>query len=66
MLLKFVCKGQTPFSHVIANQIVQPRLVNWNFAALERAEFVRIFVNANDPVAEVGEAGSRNEDSLQP
>src|ERR1700733_12691309 len=43
------------------NQIGKTRLEDWNFTAIERRDFLRILVDADDVMAEIGKAGSRDE-----
>ncbi len=43
------------------DQLVQPRLEDGHFAALERGDFAAVLVDAGHLVAEIGKAGPGNE-----
>src|SRR5262249_32813660 len=52
---------KSPLPHIGFDQVGQAGLENGNFAALERGNLFRRFVDAADLMTEVGKTGARNE-----
>src|SRR5207253_11309532 len=52
---------QAPFADVAADDCVEARLVDWDQALFEGADFFLIDVDTDDIVAEVSQSGSGNE-----
>src|SRR4051794_27905405 len=50
-----------PRRGVTLNELFEPRLVDGNLSTYERGDPLGVDVQAGDPVAQVGEAGARDE-----
>jgi hypothetical protein len=55
------CESQALFGAVAPDHLLQARLVDWNASALQCPDLGRVFVNANDVVAVLGQASACHE-----
>ncbi len=62
--VRSVVKLEPPGAHVAGDQIVQPRLVDRQFAAPQHGDLVGVLVDAGHVVAEIGKAGPGNEPDI--
>jgi hypothetical protein len=69
--MKTICELLAPRLRSVVNVrrfsallLFEPRLVNRDLAALQRCHLGGIFIDANDVVAVLGEAGARNQSDI--
>jgi hypothetical protein len=60
-LAKLGSEGQTTSLHVGSNQILEAWLKDWHNALMESLNFAYVFIDADDLMAEIREAGARNQ-----
>jgi hypothetical protein len=56
-----VVNCKRPAATLLATRSIEARLVNRHFAAQQRVDLGLVLVDADDVVAEIGEAGARNQ-----
>ena len=60
-LLNAAGETQPTRRDVTVNNLFKPRFINWDLAGLELFDLLRVVVDANDIMADIGEAGARHQ-----